>query len=127
MSKSLFAITKLTIAYNRGEEMVRFYNNLFTADLKPIQVGGFTFYKGVIAGLILLFCPNEMLRIKAEKNNIQFTVQVDCLDEILSKVIQLGGNQIQEVSRSEYEATVGITDPDGNTIELIERLSGGVL
>ncbi|MBS4196853.1 VOC family protein [Lederbergia citri] len=120
MSGISFAISQITIAYNQENEMVDFYNHLFNADLKPLKAGDFIFYKGKIGEIGLLFCPNEMLGIKAEKNNIQFTVQVPNLEEILSKVSQYGGKQIQEINREESKSSVGISDPDGNSIELLE-------
>ncbi len=120
MSDLTVAITKIVIAYNDGDRMVQFYNNVFNAKLTPVQVQDFTFYKGSFGMLELLFCPNEMLKIKAEKNNIQLTVQVNDLEQVLHKVIQFGGKQIQELPKSVNEAVLGIADPDGNTIELVE-------
>ncbi|MBN3554263.1 VOC family protein [Fictibacillus nanhaiensis] len=115
-----FAISQITIAYNQEDEMVNFYNQLLNAELSPFKVGDFRFYKGKIGEIGLLFCPNEMLGIKAEKNNIQFTVQVSNLEEILSKVSQCGGKHIQGINREESRSSVGISDPDGNSIELLE-------
>ncbi|MBN3555776.1 VOC family protein [Fictibacillus nanhaiensis] len=115
-----FAISQITIAYNQEDEMVDFYNQLLNAELSPFKVGDFRFYKGKIGEIGLLFCPNEMLGIKAEKNNIQFTVQVSNLEEILSKASQCGGKQIQGINREESRSSVGILDPDGNSIELLE-------
>lgn len=120
MSNLTVTITKIVIAYNDGDRMVQFYNNVFNADLSPIQVQDFTFYKGSFGMLELLFCPNEMLKIKAEKNNIQLIVQVNDLEEVLQKVIQFGGKQVQDISKSVNGAVVGISDPDGNTIEIVE-------
>ncbi|OIU71658.1 VOC family protein [Rossellomorea aquimaris] len=120
MSGISFAVSKITIAYNQENEMVDFYNKLFSADLSPFQAGEFRFYKGKIGEIGLLFCPNEMLGINAEKNNIQFTVQVPNLEDILSKVSRYSGEQIQEINREESQSSVGISDPDGNSIELLE-------
>jgi predicted enzyme related to lactoylglutathione lyase len=120
MNGITFAISQITIAYNQEDEMVDFYNQLLNADLSPFNVGDFRFYKGKIGEIGLLFCPNEMLGIKAEKNNIQFTVQVSNLEEILSKVSQCGGKQIQEINKKDGRSSVGISDPDGNSIELLK-------
>lgn len=115
-----FAISQITIAYNQENEMVAFYNQLLNTELRPFKAGDFIFYKGKIGEIGLLFCPNEMLGIKAEKNNIQFTIQVPNLEEILPKVSQYGGKQIQEINRDESQSSVGISDPVGNSIELLE-------
>ncbi|MGP1908445.1 VOC family protein [Metabacillus sp. JX24] len=129
MNEKPFSISQITIAYNQEYEMVDFYNQLLNANLSSFKVGEFRFYKGKIGGIGLLFCPNEMLGIKSEKNNIQFTVQVSNLEEVLSKVSQCGGKQIQGINREESRSSVGILDPDGNSIELLEikTISSSVL
>jgi predicted enzyme related to lactoylglutathione lyase len=120
MSGISFAISQITIAFDQENEMVEFYNQLLNADMSPFKANDFIFYKGKIGEIGLLFCPNKMLGIKAEKNNIQFTVQVPNLEEILSKVSQYGGKQIQGINREGSQSSVGILDPDGNSIELLE-------
>lgn len=120
MSEITFVISQITIAYKQENEMVNFYNQLLNANFSPFNAKDFIFYKGKIGDIDLLFCPNEMLGIKAEKNNIQFTVQVPNLQEILTKVTQYGGEQIQEINKGKRQSSVGILDPDGNSIELIE-------
>jgi predicted enzyme related to lactoylglutathione lyase len=120
LNRISFAISQITIAYNQEDEMVDFYNQLLNANLSPFTSLAFTFYKGKIGEIGLLFCPNEMLGIKAEKNNIQFTVQVSNLEEILTRVSDCGGKQIQGIHREGSRTSVGISDPDGNSIELLE-------
>ncbi|MBD7965840.1 VOC family protein [Fictibacillus norfolkensis] len=122
MNEISFVISQITIAYKREVEMVNFYNEVYNANLSSFKSGDYTFYKGKLGEVVLLFCPNEMLGIKAEKNNIQFTVQVSNLDEVLAKVLQYGGVPIQEIIQEETQYKIGILDPDGNSIELLESI-----
>ncbi len=100
--------------------MVHFYNSVFAADLQPFEALGTTLYRGQIAGLRLIFCPNDLLNIQAEKNRQQLSLAVDDLDELLRLALTNGGSQTHEISEGPTGRACGIADPDGNTIELTE-------
>lgn len=109
-------LDKFTIATTHTEAMVAFYNAAFDADLKPIH--GTPFYAGTLAGLALMFCPNEIVQIKAEKNRIQMRFTVEDVAAVVARASAHGGGPYGE----RYEDTTaigwGIHDPDGNSIEL---------
>ena len=113
-------LKKITIAPVNVEEMVRFYNGLFGSQLKPFEAYGTTLYHGHLAGLELLFCPNELLKIEAEKNRQQLSFVVDNMETTVQEVLRYGGEQRQEVTASPEGKTCGVIDPDGNTIEFVE-------
>ena len=100
--------------------MVHFYNAVFDSDLRPFEALGTTLHRGQIAGLRLIFCPNDLLEIRAEKNRQQLSFAVDDLDEMVRLALNHGGTQTQAISDGPNGRACGIADPDGNTIELTE-------
>lgn len=111
-----------TIAAVDMDTMVRFYNVVFTADLQPFDAFGTVLYGGELAGYPLTFCPNSLLQIKADKNRVQLSVYVDDLDATLTAVTTHGGTQLQTPATTQEGRSCGVTDPDGNSIELTERI-----
>lgn len=111
-------MSKITIAVNDMETMVAFYNSVFHCDLNPIPET--PFYAGTLFGTQLLFCPNFIAEVKAEKNRIQFDVVVDNLDALVETVKQAGGSTYDDRSDTEHTLAWGIKDPDGNSFALIQ-------
>lgn len=110
----------LTIAVTNVDPMVRFYNEVFASNLQPYQAFGTTLYRGELAGIALTFCPNDLLEINAEKNRQQLSLSVEDLDAVLARVIAHGGTQLQEVAKTDAGRVCGVTDPDGNSIQLVQ-------
>jgi predicted enzyme related to lactoylglutathione lyase len=116
-------VTKVTIATKDTDKMVSFYKEIFEVNFTSFEAMGVTLYSGTLGNVTLMFCPNELLQIKAEKNNIQLTLKVPNINNVLDKIQLWGGKQIQDlITKDSYLAT-GITDPDGNSLELIQALS----
>lgn len=112
----------LTIAAHEVDQMVRFYNEVFASNLQSYQAFGTTLYRGELAGFELTLCPNELLEIKAEKNRQQLSFWVEDLDAVLARITACGGTQMQEIVVTEAGRVCGVTDPDGNSIELMQRI-----
>jgi predicted enzyme related to lactoylglutathione lyase len=112
-------VVRVTMAVEKMAEMVHFYNAVFGAGLAPIGQGDLPLYKGRLGGLDLLFCPNAILQIQAEKNNLQLSVEVDSLERAVAAAEDHGGGVLANPEAAR-ELRVGIVDPDGNTIELVE-------
>jgi predicted enzyme related to lactoylglutathione lyase len=110
----------VTIAPNNVPAMVHFYNQVFEAGLEPFAAFGTTLYKGQLAGLRLVFCPNEFLGIQAEKNIQQFGFAVSDIKAIVNRAVAAGGQG--EIQESEQGRIGSLYDPDGNSIELTESL-----
>jgi predicted enzyme related to lactoylglutathione lyase len=116
-------IDRITIAVTHMDAMVRFYNAVFDAGLKPgAQMGGFQFYGGTLAEIELLFCPNEIAGVVAEQNREQFRIVVDDLEKVRQQAIEAGGSALDDVRITTTSKIAGLRDPDGNTIELIQYL-----
>ncbi|MEO1165558.1 MAG: VOC family protein [Chloroflexota bacterium] len=111
-------ITQYTVAVTKMDAMVEFYNLVFDADIMPVE--GTPFYRGVLAGVSLLFCPNSITNINAEKNRIQWQITVDDVRGLVAKAETHGGTAYGECHESDSMIAWGIADPDGNSIELMQ-------
>lgn len=116
-------LTRVTIAVNDMSAMVAFYNVVFDCGL--VEVTGTPFYAGTLAGLRLVFCPNSITQITAEKNRQQLHLTVDDLAAVLVRVREHGGRVQDTVHESGGMKMIGVADPDGNTIELAQLIDGG--
>jgi catechol 2,3-dioxygenase-like lactoylglutathione lyase family enzyme len=113
-------ITRITIAVTHIEDMVAFYNEVCHAHLVP----QLPFYRGELAGIDLLFCPNEIAGVDAKQNRQQFRFEVDDIHTVLEAVRQNGGEILNEGIENGVRL-VGVRDPDGNTIEFRAKASNG--
>jgi predicted enzyme related to lactoylglutathione lyase len=113
----------MAIAANNIGQMVIFYNKVFNANLFSFSLGNSTFYQGKIGGLNITLAPNEMVGIQAEKSLYQLSFIVPNIEKAVELARRSGGTQMQQIAIDHTEKYCGITDPDGNSIELIEPLS----
>lgn len=114
-------IEGLTIATYNTEAMVNFYAKVFGLAFESKQMYGTTLYNAEWSGLKLQFCPAQLAGIEAEQNRHQFDIVVDDLDKALVQVTVHGGSIMHDIQDSETSRTVGIYDPDKNSIVLIEK------
>ncbi len=114
-------IEGLTIAVTNMEQMVNFYAKVFKIGISEKQVYGNTLYSGEWGGLKLQLCPAQLAGIEATQNRHQLDVVVDDLDKTLVLVTVHGGSIMQDIQETETSRTVGIYDPDQNSIVLIEK------
>lgn len=111
-------LSKITIATINTTAMVAFYNDVFSADLQSFRAFGTTLYRGRIAGLDLMLCPNDVVGIQAEKNRQQFRFTVLNLESVAKRIVANGGSLDSDIQRSDDGSFyVAGRDPDGNTIE----------
>ena len=115
-------LTKITIAPVETEKMVRFYDAVFNTQLRPFEAMGTTLYNGQLAGVPLLFCPNDILDIKAEKNRQQLSFSVENFDSFVQTALENGGELLGDIQEGPQGKVCGITDPDGNSIEIVENI-----
>ncbi len=111
-------IDRLTVATTHTEEMIQFYNAVFNARLEVIS--GSPLYRGKLSGMELIFCPNTIVGIEAEKNRIQLRLIVDDLETVIRQAESNGGGAYGERMEEESRIGWGIHDPDGNSIELMQ-------
>lgn len=117
-------IDRITLAVNNMEAMVGFYNNVFDARLLAVEmVPGIRFYRGTLAGMGLLLCPNEIAGVNAHQNRHQLRFVVDDIEDMLARVVAAGGVLVNAIQELGSDRIAGGRDPDGNTFELLQYLS----
>ena len=119
----VLGIDRVTIAVNDMDAMVDFYNSVFGAGLRPVEPSGeFTFYMGKLGQLELFFCPNLITQIVAEKNRQQFRFVVENVETTIAAGVRAGGTMLGDIQTADHAIAGGLSDPDGNSIELIQYL-----
>ena len=114
----------LTVAATNMEEMVKFYNAVFGAGLKPtVHIGAEQFYAGELSGMKLTFCPNSIAGVLAEQNRQQFRFQVADIEAVMAHGLANHGSEINPIEEYKGAKVASLADPDGNTIEFVEILS----
>ena len=117
----------LTTAAIHIERMVEFYNAVFDARLQPtVHIGEEQFYGGKLNDLELTLCPNNIAGVVAEQNRQQFRFDVDDLDEVMRRGLENHGREINPIDEYKGAKVASLADPDGNTIEFVQSLSGKV-
>lgn len=123
VSGMVVRVDRVTVAVNNMPAMVRFYNAAFGADLELIDpTSEFPFHAGHLGNLDLIFCPNSLTQIEAEKNRQQLRLVVEDLETVLAAALRAGGQVLGEVQRAGPAVMVGLSDPDNNSIEVIQYL-----
>jgi predicted enzyme related to lactoylglutathione lyase len=118
----MLKIDKLTIAVTNIDSMGIFYSNLLDIKMGKIDLGDTFLLKGNTDNFELLLCPKAIAGIDATQNNIQLRFQVENLSQITTQCVESGGTIINEISES-TEVNIGaVRDPDGNSIELIQKV-----
>lgn len=112
-------IERVSFAVTDMDAMLRFYNSVFDARLEPAQSPGC--YHGALAGIPVTFIPNSIVEVKAEQNRQQFSFAVNDLDRLLDQVRASGGVVQDDATETKTRRSIGVRDPDGNTIELIQH------
>ena len=116
MPASSIQITQMTLATTHMPEMVRFYNTLFGTELQATEAHGATLYRGTLAGIPLLLCPNDIADVEAEQSRHQFAFRVTNLSALLELVETTSGSLETPITGSMTVAV--LRDPDGNTLEV---------
>ena len=111
-------LTQMTLATTRMPEMVRFYDALFDTELQATEAYGTTLYRGTLAGVPLLLCPNEIAGVEAEQSRHQLAFRVGDLSAFLQLVETAGG--VIETPITDSMASAVLRDPDRNTIEITQ-------
>jgi len=118
-SRDDYQLARITVATTRMSAMVRFYNDVFHARMKEVDVGGVTMQLGNVAGIEILLCPNDVSKVKADLNRHMLRVRVGDFDAALKRVRGSGGTVDATPVLMSGERVVAVRDPDGNTIELV--------
>lgn len=115
-----FEVEGLTLEVFKMDEMLAFYTNVFNIHFKVQEMYGVNLYAGNFDHLKLLLCPAELAQNKAKQNRHQFDIIVFDLEAILERVLDFGGEMIGAISETNDFKSVGIYDPDQNSMVLKE-------
>lgn len=113
-------LLKITIACTDISKMTEFYSKVFNVEFKEHDFG-FKMYSTKIGDINFLFCPNEIAGVAAEQNRHQFDYIAENIEEVINNAVSAGGAIHTELQKTETESNVTIQDPDGNTMNFIQR------
>ncbi|MEZ5066220.1 MAG: VOC family protein [bacterium] len=113
------SLHQITLAVEDGEAMAAFYNAVFDTGLRPFRAGKARFWRGNLAGVNLLFCPNEIASVDARQARHQFLIAVPDL-VAAGRLARDCGGAVEGPLRSAGRECLVVRDPEGNPIELIE-------
>lgn len=116
MNEFDYKIAGLTIAITKMEEMLRFYSKTFNISFSAIEMYGSKLYSGEWGELKLLFCPAEIAQNKAVQNRHQFDIEILDIQKIIEITKKYGGTLMGEMVEDDFSKSIGIYDPDKNSI-----------
>lgn len=116
MEKPDYQIEGMTMAVTNMEQMLDFYSNTFGIRFKERKMYDSRLYSGDWGGLSILFCPAEIAGNTATQNRHQFDVVVPDLEEVIKITSKYGGSPMGEKNEDEDAWSIGIYDPDKNSI-----------
>ena len=118
MAGSFVQLMQMTLATTHTPEMVKFYDSLFDTQLQSTEAFGSMLYRGMLGGIPLVICPNEIAGVEAEQSRHQLTLRVTDLSSLLQNVEGAGG--LIETPAADSLTSAILKDPDGNTIEVTQ-------
>lgn len=106
----------MTIAVTNMEKMIAFYSKVFGITFFEKKMHGTKLYEGKWEELDLLLCPAELAQNTAKQNRHQLEFMTSDLSQFLLVAIDAGGSQMGEISDDGEFRSVGIYDPDKNSM-----------
>lgn len=104
--------------------MVRFYNEVFAADLQPVEperAGVLDCQQGNLSGVTFVLCSTQKGKAKVIAQRVPLRFTVSDLAEARQRV-EIAGGQVEDDAVEQAETgTVTVRDPDGNPLELIQQ------
>ncbi len=122
MADAEYKVVGMTQAVVRMEEMLNFYSKVFDIQFSEMEMHGHKLYSGAWGDLKILFCPAELAGNKAVQNRHQFDIIVPSLELTADIVNNNGGELMGEIVEDEYFRSLGVYDPDKNTLVFKEVL-----
>ena len=117
-----YQLEGMTIAVTHMQNMINFYRAVFNIEFTESQMGDFTLYQGQWGKLKLLLCPAELAGNTAVQNRHQLDIIVPNLEKSMNTALAHGGKSMGEIAISKDLKSVGIYDPDNNSLVFKELL-----
>jgi len=112
------AAPRITLVTANLSALADFYNEVFGADLRPLDQSSTPTYRGDLGGQPLLLSSKQNARGKQARQRLN--VEVTDIDQFLARVTAHSGTIDGKVIETETEKRLVVRDPDGNLIELTE-------
>jgi predicted enzyme related to lactoylglutathione lyase len=112
------AAPRITLATTNLSALADFYNEVFGADLRPLNQSSTPTYRGDLGGQTLLLSSKQNVRGKQPRQRLN--VEVIDIEQFVARVKLHGGTIDGKVIETETEKRLVVRDPDGNLIELTE-------
>ena len=110
-------ISGMTLAATNMEAMVAFYNTVLDTDFQPVELfPGATGYRGTLAGMNVLMCPNSVARVDARQNRQQFDFWVDDVLATVAAALAHSGREVSPIYEQNGILIGSVYDPDGNSM-----------
>ena len=117
------SVDKITLAIQDMEACKLFYGLTLGIEFSPLEIQNFTLYSAITPGFELLLCPRELAQVdnSITNNTVQVRIRVSDIQNTFDKAIRHGGQEIQPPQKAGEIILAGIRDPDGNSLELVQR------
>ena len=115
-------IDKITIAVDSMERMVAFYSAVLEVKFSERELFERTLYSARFGDVELLFCPKDLAGVQANVNTIQVRFVVTNVDAAFAHGVNHGAEAISKPEMMDGERQASLRDPDGNSLELKERV-----
>jgi predicted enzyme related to lactoylglutathione lyase len=116
-------ISGMTLAATSVEAMVAFYNAVLDAHFEVVELfPGATGYRGKLAGMDVLMCPNTVARVDARQNRQQFDFLVDDVRATVAAALAHGGKEISPIYEQNGVLIGSVYDPDGNSMVFKQKI-----
>ena len=106
----------ITMAINNMKEMLEFYSNVFDITFEKRPMFGSELYFGQWNDIQLVFCPAVIAQNTATQNKHQLDIEVHDLQAVIGDIEKHGGQVMGNIVSDKRSESVGIYDPDGNSI-----------
>lgn len=116
------ALMGMTVAVVRMSAMVDFYQSVFKAEFQPVDAHGAMMFRGRVAGLDMLLCPQELAGVRAEQGRFQLKFQVHDIHRTIDLALTNGGSLLNAPVENNGTKAAAVRDPDGNSIEFEQAI-----
>lgn len=121
MSASKLRMNSVAVKCANMQSMIDFYTRAFGGQFEKVDIGGMECHFGQVAGLMLKLVPGRERSGFEDYPSHQLGFEVDDIDEVNAIAVACGG-AIENEKFMQGDIAYGcVRDPDGNTIELMQR------
>lgn len=114
-------LRKITLACTDIQKMINFYSSVFNSEFIEHQFPRFKMFSAKIEEINFLFCPNEIAGVEAKQNRHQFDYECEDIKSIMKIALENDGEIHSDLQENTDELFAAIFDPDGNTINFIQK------